>query len=162
MPLVPETKMVNAREKSASGTHWPGKPRGQCSKLRPPRQFCPAFLEPTPWQVFSINTLIFQHSLSFHIFTYRGQHTLSSVTFRENTITLSLQLTAVNRHKNVYAMQTFSYLLPLFGEIFSSFKNNRNFVKPSKTWEKIRSSWYTLLRFYRKYLVKTHRTRLVK
>ena len=60
----------------------------------------------------------------------QGQRTLSSVTSRENTLTLSFQLTAVNRHKNVYAMQPFSYLLHLFGEIFSSLKNNRNFVKP--------------------------------
>ena len=36
----------------------------------------------------------------FHL---QGQHTLSSVTSRENTIALSFQLTAVYRHKNVYA-----------------------------------------------------------
>ena len=48
MPLVPETKMADARKKSVSGTHWPGELRGQCSKLRHPLQFRPAFLEPTP------------------------------------------------------------------------------------------------------------------
>ena len=94
----------------------------KCSKLRPPLQFRPAFLEPTPWQVFSINTLIFQHSLSFSHFHLQGQHTLSSVTSRENTITVSFQLTAVYRHKNVYAMQAFSYMLHLFGEIFPTSK----------------------------------------
>ena len=132
MPLVPETKMADARKKSVSGTHWPREARGQCSKLRPQLHFRPAFLEPTPWQVFSINTLIVQHSLSFSHFHLQGQHTLSSVTSRENTITLSFQLTAVHRHKNVYAMQSFFYLLHLFGEIFYLFKNNRNFVKPLK------------------------------
>ena len=132
MPLVPETKMADARKQSVSGTHWSGEPRGQCSKLRPLLQFRPAFLKPTPWQEFSINTLIFQHSLFFSHFHLQDQHTLSSMTPRENTITLSFQLTAVYRHKNVYATQPFSYLLHLFGEIFFSFKNNRNFVKPPK------------------------------
>ena len=108
MPLVPETKMADARKQSVSGTHWPGEPRGHCSKLRPLLQLRPAFLEPTPWQEFSINTLIFRLSLSFSHFHLQGQHTPSSVTSRENTITLSLQLTVVYRHKNVYAMQPFS------------------------------------------------------
>ena len=68
----------------------------------------------------------------FSHFHLQGQPTLSSVTSRENTLTLSFQLTAVNRHKNVYAMQPFSDLLHFFGVIFSSFKNNKNFVKPPK------------------------------
>ena len=63
---------------------------------------------------------VFQHFSSF--FHLQGQHTLSSVTSRENTIIHLFQLTAVNRHKNVYAMQPFSDLLPLFGEIFSASK----------------------------------------
>ena len=48
MPLVPETKMVDARKLLVSETHLPGEPRGQCSKLRPPHRFNPAFFEPTP------------------------------------------------------------------------------------------------------------------
>ena len=72
------------------------------------------------------------HFLSFSHFHLQCQYSLSSVTSRENTITLSFQLTAVNRHKNVCAVQTFSDLLHLFGEIFFNFKNNRNFVKPPK------------------------------
>ena len=48
MPLVPETKMADARKQSVSGTHWPGEPRGQYSKLHPPLQFRPAFLEHSP------------------------------------------------------------------------------------------------------------------
>ena len=122
MPLVPEIKMVDARKQSFSGTHWPGEPRGYYLKLRPQLQFCPVFFEPTPWQEFSINTTSSNTLPLFHIFTYRGQHTLPSVTFRENTITLPFQLTAVYRHKNVYAMQPFSYLLHLFGEIFPTSK----------------------------------------
>ena len=63
---------------------------------------------------------------------FKGQHTPPSVTSIENTITLSFQLTAVNHHKTVDAMQTFSDLLHFFGEMFFSFKNSRNIVKPSK------------------------------
>ena len=48
MPLVPETKMADARKQSVSGPHWPGEPYGQCSKLRSLLQFRPAFLEPIP------------------------------------------------------------------------------------------------------------------
>ena len=73
MPLFPKTKMADARKQSVTGTHWPREPQGQYSKLRPPLQFRPAFLEPTLWQECSINMLIFQHSLSFHIFTYSLQ-----------------------------------------------------------------------------------------
>ena len=43
MPLVPETKMADARKHSVSGTHWPREPRGQCSKLRPHFNFVPRF-----------------------------------------------------------------------------------------------------------------------
>ena len=74
---------------------------------------------------------VFQHSFSFSQFQLQGQHTLSSVTSRENIITLSFQLTAVNRHKIVYAIQTFFFSLYFVGEIFSSLEN-RNFVKPQK------------------------------
>ena len=141
MPLAPETKMVDTRKHSVFGIHWPGEPHGQFSKLRPPFQFRPAFLEPTPWQAFSINTLIFQHSLSFSHFHLQGQHTLSSVPSRENTITLSFQLTAVYRHKNVYAAQPFScYSFSV--RFFSASKtteisSNR---KKQTSWDKTRSS----------------------
>ena len=47
MPLVPETKMADARKQYVSGNYWPGEPRDQCSKLRPSLQFHPVFLEPT-------------------------------------------------------------------------------------------------------------------
>ena len=43
MPLVPETKMADARKDSVSGTRWPGEPRGQCLKLRPHFNFIPHF-----------------------------------------------------------------------------------------------------------------------
>ena len=74
---------------------------------------------------------IFQHSSSFSHFHSQGQHILSSVTSRENTITLSFQQTAVNRHKNGYAMQTFLFSLYFVGETFSSLEN-RNFVEQQK------------------------------
>ena len=72
MPLVPEIKMADARKQSVSGTHWPVEPCGQCSKLHLQLQFRLAFLEPTPWQEFCINTLIFQHPLSFSTFLLTG------------------------------------------------------------------------------------------
>ena len=74
---------------------------------------------------------VFQHFSSFSHFHLQGQHTLTSVTSRENTITLSFQLTAVNRHKNVYAMQTFFSSLYFVGETFSSLENS-NFGEPQK------------------------------
>ena len=74
---------------------------------------------------------VFQHSFSISQFHLQGQHTLSSVTSRENTITLSFQPTAANRPKIVYAMQTFFSSLYFVGETFSSLEN-RNFVEPQK------------------------------
>ena len=56
MPLVPTTKMADARKYSVSGNHWPGEPRDQCLKSRPHLNFVPRFLEPIPRHVFSINT----------------------------------------------------------------------------------------------------------
>ena len=52
-------------------------------KTMSPFHFRPAFLEPTP-----INTLIFKHSFSFHIFTYRA-NTLSPVWLPERTLSFS-------------------------------------------------------------------------
>ena len=43
MSLVPETKMVDARKHSVSGTNWPGEQRGQCLKLRLHFTFIPRF-----------------------------------------------------------------------------------------------------------------------
>ena len=107
-------------------------------------QFCPAFLESTPWHVFSINTLIFQLSFSFHIFTYKA-NTLFLVWLPERTLPLSqIQLTesthsssflhstsTTNHHENVYYTQTFFSSWHFVGETFSSLEN-RNFVKPPK------------------------------
>ena len=94
MPLVPETKMVDVNILISLGNLLAGRePRGLCLKLRPQLQFRPAFLEPITWQEFSMNTLIFQHSPSFHIFTYRA-NTLFPVWLPERTLSLSpFQLT---------------------------------------------------------------------
>ena len=56
MPLVPTTKLADARKYSGSGNHWPGEHRDQCLKLRPHLNFVLRFLEPIPRHVFSINT----------------------------------------------------------------------------------------------------------
>ena len=55
MPLVPTTKMADARKYSVSRNHWPGEPRDML-KTTSPFEFRPAFLEPIPRHVFSINT----------------------------------------------------------------------------------------------------------
>ena len=55
MPLVPTTKMADARNYSVSGNHWPGEPR-DLLKTTFTFEFRPAFLEPIPRHVFSINT----------------------------------------------------------------------------------------------------------
>ena len=78
MPLVPETKMADAHKQSVSGNHWPGEPRDQCLKLRPPLNFAPRFLELSPRHVFSINTSSSKTLPLFHNFTCRA-NTLSPV-----------------------------------------------------------------------------------
>ena len=84
MPLVPETKVAETRKQSVSGTHWSGEPRGYCLKLSPLLQFRPAFLEPTPRKEFSINALIFLHSLLFTFSHTRPTHSLQCDFRREN------------------------------------------------------------------------------
>ena len=49
------------------------------------------------------------------------------MTSRENIITPSFRQTAVNRHKNVFAMQPFSYILYLSGEIFFQLQKQQKF-----------------------------------
>ena len=43
MPLVPETKMADARKYSVLGNHWPGEPHDQCLKLHLYLNFVPRF-----------------------------------------------------------------------------------------------------------------------
>ena len=89
MPLVPETKMADARKYSVSGNHWPGEPPDQCLKLRPRLNFVLRFLEPTPRHVFSINTSSSNTLSLFLIFSCRA-NTLSPVWLSERTLSLSL------------------------------------------------------------------------
>ena len=74
MPLVPETKMAEARKHSVLGTHWPGEPRGQCLKLCPHFNFVRRF-----WSLLHDKNFykyfVFQHSFSFSHFHLQGQHT---------------------------------------------------------------------------------------
>ena len=130
MPLVPETKMADTRKQSVSGTHWPRELRGQCSKLRPPLQFRPAFLEPTPWQEFSINTLIFQHSFTFPL----PERTLW-LSFSTNS---SQSLQKCIRHANILL-----HFIPFRWDFFSASKTTEissNHRKKQTTWEKTCSS----------------------
>ena len=131
MPLVPETKMADTSKQSVSGTHWPREPHSQCSKLRPPLHLRPAFLEPPPWQEFSINTLIFHtHTLSlFFTFPLTGPTRSPQCDFqREHYHSLTSTISGIPPQKCTCSAS----ILLLFGEIFFNFKNNRNFVKPPK------------------------------
>ena len=55
MPLVTPTNMAEAHKYSVSGNHWQGEPR-DLLKTTSTFKFRPAFLEPIPRHVFSINT----------------------------------------------------------------------------------------------------------
>ena len=147
MPLVPETKMADARKQSVSGNHWPGEPRGQCLKLRPLFHFRPAFLEPTPGQEFSINTLIFQHSLSlslsFHIFTYRANR-LSPVWLPERTLSLSHFNSSQPLQKCICDSTILLLVTPFRWDFFQLQKQQKFRQTPERnkqtTWEKTCSS----------------------
>ena len=90
MPLVPTTKMVDARKYSVSGNHWPGEPR-DLLKTTSTFEFRPAFLEPIPRHVFSINTSSSNTPSLFPNF-YCNANTLSPVW-------LSCSPTDVKSHK---------------------------------------------------------------
>ena len=131
MPLVPETKMVDACKQPVSGTHWPGEPCGQCSKLCLPFQFRPAFLEPTPWQNFSINTLIFRHSLFFTFPLTGPTHSFQCDFQREYYHSLISTNNSIPPQKCICHANILLLVTPFQWDFFS-FKNNRNFVKPPK------------------------------
>ena len=138
MPLVPETKMADVGKQSRE-------PIGQENHVVSAQNydhnfnFHLRFLEPTLWQEFSLNTLIFQHSPSFSQFHsesqhtslshfhLQGQHTLSSVTSRENTLTESthpffLPLTSSSQPPRKYILHAaILFLVILF---------RWNFIKP--------------------------------
>ena len=99
IPLIPKTKMADACKYLVSGKPLAKRTTWSVLKTMSALQFHPAFLEPTS----SSNTLAL-----FHISLTGPTHSLFSVTSRENTITLSFQLTAINCHKNVYVTQPFS------------------------------------------------------
>ena len=140
MPLVSKTKMADARKQSVSRTHW--------SVLK---TTSPTSISSRIFGVYSMTRIFnkFAHlpTLSlFFTFPLTGPtHSLQCDFQREHYHSL-ISTNSNIPLKNVYTSQPFSYLLRLFGEIFSSFKNNRNFIKPPKernkqtTWEKTRSS----------------------
>ena len=80
MSLLPETKMVDARKHSVSGTHWSGEPHGQCLKI------CPHFnfMEPTLWHVFSKNALSSNTLSLFHISFIEPTNSLQCDFLREH------------------------------------------------------------------------------
>ena len=96
MPLVPTTKMADARKYSVSGNHWPGEPH-DLLKTTSPFEFRPAFFffggggEPIPRHVFSINTSSSNTQSLFPIF-YCSANTHSPVWH-------SYSLTDVKSHK---------------------------------------------------------------
>ena len=131
MPLVPET------DGGRTSTISLGNPLTRRTMWLMPKTMSTPAISSRVFGAYSMTRILYKYThlptlTLFSHFFLQGQHTLSNGTSRENTITLPFQLTAVYHHKNVCTMQPFSYLLQLFGEIFSSFKNNRNFINPSK------------------------------
>ena len=90
MPLVPITKMVNARKYSVSGNHWPGEPRDLLNTTSA-LEFRPAlFGAESKTRVF-YKYVVFKHSISFSQFLLQ-LNTLSPVL-------LSYSPTDVKSHK---------------------------------------------------------------
>ena len=144
MPLVPETKMADVSILISLGKLLARRTTWLMPKTTFTTSISSRVFGANIWQEFSINTLIFQHSPSFHIFTYKA-NTISPVWLPERTLSLSqfqltesthsssfLHLTSTTDHyENVYYTQPFSSLLYFVGETFSSLEH-RNFVKPQK------------------------------
>ena len=141
MPLVLETKiadvsiLISLGNLLARGTTWLV-PKTTSATSISFRVFGAYYMTRILYKYAHLPTLTL-----FSYFHLQGQHTLSSVTFRENTHTLSILTNRVNtlfllftfdfRYKNGYFLQPFSSLLYFVGETFSSLEN-RNFVKPQK------------------------------
>ena len=159
MPLVPETKMADARKKISLGNLLTRRTTWSVLKTT-----SATLISSRVFGAYSMTRIFYKYAhLPIHTHTHTHTHTLSlslslslilslsnthththTHTFPltepthtlqcdfQWTLSLSFQLATVYRHKNVYATQPFSYLLHLFGEIFFSFKNKRNFVKLPK------------------------------
>ena len=76
MPLVPETKMADARKHSVSGNPLARRTTWSVLKTASSFKFRPAFLEPTPGHVFSINTSSSNTLSLFHISLTGPTHSL--------------------------------------------------------------------------------------
>ena len=147
MPLVPETKMADSRKQSISRTHWPREPRGQCTNLRPPLQFHSAFLEPTLWREFSINTLIFQHTHTLSLFTFPltgPTHSLQCDFQREHYQSLILTSSSIAPQKFICHATILLLVTPFRWDFFQSQKQDkfRQTTERNKqtTWAETRSS----------------------
>ena len=128
-------------------------------------QFRPAFLEPTPWQEFSINTLIFQHSLFFTFPLTGPTHSLQCDFQKEYYHSLISANCSIPPQKCICHATILLLVTPFRWDFFQLQKQQKfrqtTERKKQTTWEKTRSSWYTLLRFYWKYWVNTHWTLLL-
>ena len=160
MPLIPETKMADARKQSVSGTHWPGEP-----KTTSALQFRPAFLQSTPWQEFSINT---SSSNTLSLFTFsltEPIHSLQCDFQREHYHSLISTNSSQPPQKYICHATILLLVTSFRWDFFQLLKQQkfRQITERQKQtgWEKTRSSQHTLLRCYRKYLVNTHRTLLL-
>ena len=64
MPLVPATKMADARKYSVSGNHWPGEPRNLL-KTTSTFEFRPAFFGADSKIHIFYKYVVFKHPISF-------------------------------------------------------------------------------------------------
>ena len=72
MPLVPETKMADARKYSVSGNHLTGEPHDQSLKLRSHLNFVLRFWSRFQDKYFFNKYFVFKHSFSFSQFHLQG------------------------------------------------------------------------------------------
>ena len=70
MPLVPTTKMADARKYSISGNHWPGEPR-DLLKTTSAFEFRSAFFGADSKTRIFYKYIVFKHAISFSQFLFQ-------------------------------------------------------------------------------------------
>ena len=126
-------------------------------------QFRPAFLELTLWRVFSINTLIFQHSLSLSHFHLQGPtHSLQCDFQREHYHSL-ISTNSSQPPEKMYTSCKHSLTCCIFSVRFFSTSKTTEISSNHRKKERnnMGEDTFLLLRGYWKYLVNTHRTLLL-
>ena len=154
MPLVPKTKMVDTRKQSLRN------PLAKRTTWLVPKTTSATSISSGVFGAYSMTRILYKyaHLPTLTLFSYfhlQGQHTLSSVTSRENTIILISTNSSIPPQKYICHATILLLVTPFWWDFFHSQKQQkfRQTTKRKKqiTWEKTCSSSYTLLSFFRKY-----------